>query len=99
MFYALIFLAFIGILGIILSIVLEKERKPKYNYQTQLNFLNDSLYVKKVINSCITVKQLYVSDNLITNIKNKYKNKVEKDLYWKVINELNKIWFDRDNEF
>lgn len=74
------------------------NKKPKYDYSTQIKFLDDSLWVKKVIESCNNRKQIWVANDLITCFKNKYYEKVEQSLYRQVCNSLNDCWDKIENK-
>lgn len=74
------------------------EKKPKYDYSTQIKFLDDSLWVKKVIESCNNRKQIWVADKLITCFKNKYYQKVEQHLYNTVCHNLEDCWDKIENK-
>lgn len=64
------------------------QRKKKYDIKIQNKMLNDSLWIKKVIDSCKTYEQIYAVDNLIINWKNLYENNTDPWLRSKVFNEL-----------
>ena len=74
------------------------EKKPKYDYQTQIKFLDDSLWVKKVIESCNNRKQIWVANKLIICFKNKYYKKVEQRLYNTVCRNLENCWDKIENK-
>lgn len=66
----------------------ERHDKNKYDIKIQNKMLNDSLWIKKVIDSCKTYEQIYAVDNLIINWKNLYENNTDPWLRSKVFNEL-----------
>lgn len=75
------------------------EKKSKYDYSIQIKFLDDSLWVKKVIESCNSRKQIWVTNKLITCFKNKYYKKVEQSLYNTVCRNLENYWDEIENKY
>lgn len=62
---------------------------PKYDIKIQNKILNESLWIKKVIDSCETFNQCLVPiDNLIDNYKKLYKNKVDLELLYEICSDL-----------
>ena len=69
------------------------KKSPKYNVQDEMSFSNDAKWVEKVINSCNTLEQLYVCDELIKTLIKKYKNKVNPSDLSLIDEDLNSQWF------
>lgn len=66
----------------------ERHDKNKYDIKIQNKMLNDSLWIKKVIDSCKTHEQIEAAENLIINWKNLYENNTDPLFRSKVFNEL-----------
>ena len=70
---------------------------PKYNVQDEMNLFNDAEWVKKVILSCNTNKQIWNAYELSKILRKKYEGKVENRVIWLVSNEISKI-FDNHHD-
>lgn len=68
------------------------KKEKKYNIQDEMNFFDDAKWVEKVINSCNTLEQLYVCDELIKTLIKKYKNKVNPFDLSLIDDDLNSQW-------
>ena len=84
-------------LGILMLIIIElndgaQSKNKKYKIQDEMNMLNDTIWIKKVIKSCKTYKQLIHANQLRYILKDKYKNKVDNELLDKVYNDLYLHW-------
>ena len=73
------------------------KKSPKYNVQDEMSLFNDAEWVKKVILSCKSNKQVWNAYRLSENLRNKYRNKVNNDTLWLVSNEISKI-FDNHHD-
>jgi len=69
-----------------------QSKNKKYKIQDEMNMLNDTIWIKKVIKSCKTYKQLIHANRLRYILKDKYKNKVDSELLDKVYNDLYLHW-------
>ena len=67
-------------------------KKKKYNIQDEMTMLDESKWVEKVTKGCKTYKQLIVARKLRHALFDKYKNKVDRDLLYKIDNELHCSW-------
>jgi hypothetical protein len=72
-------------------------KKKKYDVKDEMNFFNDAEWVKKVILSCKSNKQVWNAYRLSENLRNKYRNKVNNDTLWLVSNEISKV-FDNHHD-
>lgn len=70
---------------------------PKYNVQDEMNLFNDAEWVKKVILSCNTNKQIWNAYELSKILRKKYEGKVENRVIWLASNEISKI-FDNHHD-
>ena len=68
------------------------KKEKKYNVQDEMNFFNDAEWVKRVILSCKSTKQIWNAYSLSENLRDKYHNKVNNDTLWLVSNEISKIF-------
>ena len=75
----------------VINSIFKKEKK--YNVQDKMSFFDDAKWVEKVINSCNTLEQLYVCDELIKTLIKKYKNKVNPSDLSLIDDNLNSQWF------
>ena len=73
------------------------KKEKKYNVQNEMSFFNDAEWVKKVILSCKSNKQIWNAYRLSENLRNKYRNKVNNETLWLVSNEISKI-FDNHHD-
>ena len=101
---AILFLAFLFLLVDLLLALFVKDKwydyepifgitkrivAPKYDIKLQNKFLNESLWIKKVIDSCETYEQCGLPiSNLIDNFETLYKGKVERELFRSVSDDL-----------
>ena len=74
------------------------RKKPKYDIQDEMSFLNEAKWVGKVINSCEYIRQVWTCDRLIRALDNKYRNKVDSNLKRKVIYDLNTSWLNQEDK-
>lgn len=72
----------------------EQPKKKKYNIQDEMNMLNEVKWVEKVIKSCKTYKQLITARKLHRALSDKYKNKVDYDLLYRIDNKLYWVWYE-----
>lgn len=70
---------------------------PKYNIQDEMSFFNEAEWVKKVILSCNTTKQIWNAYELSKILRNKYNNKVETKIIWSVSDEISRV-FDNHHD-
>ena len=103
MYIILLFLVFVSIPVVVYFTVNGSfreiyEKKPKYDYPTQRKFLDESLWVKKVIESCNNRKQIWSANELLQIFKRKYVYKVERTLYRKVCDNLEAVWDAVENK-
>lgn len=68
----------------------------KYDIRDEMNFFNDAEWVKKVILSCNTNKQIWKAYELSKILRKKYEGKVENRVIWLVSDEIYKIF---DNHY
>ncbi len=66
--------------------------KKKCKIQDERNMLNDVIWIKKVIKSCKTYRQLLNANQLCYFLEDKYKNKVDSELLDKVSDDLYWHW-------
>ena len=74
------------------------KKEKKYNVQDEMSFFNDAEWVKKVILSCNTNKQIWNAYELSEILRNKYRNKVDNKTLWLVSNEISKIFDDHHDK-
>lgn len=70
----------------------KQPKKKKYNIQDEMNMLDEARWVEKVIKSCKTYKQLIATRKLRHALFDKYTNKVDHDLLYKIDNNLHWSW-------
>jgi len=90
--FAMSLLIILLIYDILKNTCTEQSKKKKYNIQDEMNMLNDTIWIKKVIKSCKTYKQLIRANRLRYILKDKYKNKVDNELLDKVYDDLYLHW-------
>lgn len=69
----------------------------KYNIQDEMSFFNEAEWVKKVILSCNTTKQIWNAYELSKILREKYNNKVETKIIWSVSDEISRV-FDNHHD-
>lgn len=67
-------------------------KKKKYKIQDEMNMFNDVMWIKKVIRSCKTYKQLTNANKLRYILEDKYKNKIDSNLLDRMFNDLYWDW-------
>lgn len=70
----------------------KQPKKKKYNIQDEVHMVYESMWVEEVIKSCKTYKQLIVARKLHQALFDKYKNKVDHNLLYKIDNNLFWSW-------
>ena len=73
------------------------KKEKKYNVQDEMSFFNDAEWVKKVILSCNTNKQIWKAHKLSEFLRKKYDKKVNREVVWIVCDEISKV-FDKQHD-
>lgn len=74
------------------------KRSPKYNVQDEMNLFNDAEWVKKVILSCNTTKQVWNAYELSKILCKKYDKKVEVRVIRLVTKEISNLFNVQENK-
>lgn len=70
------------------------KKKSIKDYSIESECLNEFLWVKKVIESCLTFRQLITSDKLIGLFRKKWYNKLDHEYVLQLERNLNKYWLE-----
>jgi hypothetical protein len=76
----------------------KQPKKEKYNIQDEVHMVYEAMWVEKVIKSCKTYKQLIASRKLYRALSDKYNNKVDSNLLYRIDNNLYLVWYEMTDQ-